>query len=75
MRLPPAAARTLLTRAERTGGRELMACLRRLLAADVALKSSPGADRVIMEGLIMDLCAAEPPSSRRQARLGVWGLF
>lgn len=75
LRLPPAATRTLFTRAERTGPRELAACLRRLLAADLALKSSPGADKVIMEGLIMDLCATAPPAARRPERLGVWGLF
>jgi DNA polymerase-3 subunit delta len=75
LRLPPTAARTIFTRAERSGARELAAYLRRLLAADIALKSSPGADKIIIENLIMDLCAAQPASARRQERLGVWGLF
>ena len=75
LRLPPAAASTLWQRARRQGTRELMATLRRLLAADIMLKSSPGADRVIMEALIMDLCAGTPPAARREPGLGEWGLF
>ena len=35
----------------------LGARLGRILETDLALKSSPGADRVIMERLVMDLCA------------------
>ncbi len=56
LRIPPAATRTLLQRARRERAESLSESLARVLEADVALKSSPGSDRVIMERLIMDLC-------------------
>lgn len=66
LRLPPAAARTILERAQKEGAPALAGRLGRILTADLALKSSPGSDRVIMERLILDLCAGKdtpPPAS------------
>ncbi len=57
LRTPPSATRTLTRRARRESAAQLAARLEAILEADLALKSSPGADRVIMERLIMDLCA------------------
>lgn len=71
LRLPPQAAGTILGRAQKESAAGLAGRLARILEADLALKSSPGADRVIMERLIMDLCAgvahvpADPGSGRR----------
>lgn len=69
LRLPPAAARTLVASARRQRGVALGQALGRLLQADLALKSSPGSDRVIMERLVMDLCADgdTPPRHRGAA--------
>ena len=58
LRVPPGALRTLMQRARRETAANLGGCLAKLLEADLALKSSPGSDRVIMERLIMDLCRA-----------------
>jgi DNA polymerase-3 subunit delta len=66
LRLPPAAARTIIERAQRESAAGLAGRLGRILQADLALKSSPGVDRVIMERLILDLCAGfgtSPPAS------------
>jgi DNA polymerase-3 subunit delta len=57
LRLPPNATRSLSERGLREDAASLGARLARILEADLALKSSPGADRVIMERLVMDLCA------------------
>ncbi|MBU1276900.1 MAG: DNA polymerase III subunit delta [Proteobacteria bacterium] len=57
LRTPPQATATLVDRARRETPASLTRALKAVLAADVALKSSPGADRVIMERLIMNLCA------------------
>ena len=54
---PPQATETLVRRARRESAASLTAVLKQVLAADVALKSSPGSDRVIMERLVLDLCA------------------
>ncbi|MFH1061229.1 MAG: DNA polymerase III subunit delta [Pseudomonadota bacterium] len=56
LRLPPSAVRSLSERARRETGKSLAGRLKRILAADLALKSSPGSDRVIMERLVLDLC-------------------
>ena len=56
LRLPPNAIRGLTERARREDPASLGARLGRILETDLALKSSPGADRVIMERLVMDLC-------------------
>ncbi|MFZ5587224.1 MAG: DNA polymerase III subunit delta [Thermodesulfobacteriota bacterium] len=57
LRLPPSAVRSLSERAGRESAKSLAGRLKRILAADLALKSSPGSDRVIMERLVLDLCA------------------
>ena len=57
LRTPPQATATLVDRAKRETPPSLSRALKAVLTADVALKSSPGADRIIMERLIMDLCA------------------
>ncbi|MCF8034492.1 MAG: DNA polymerase III subunit delta [Desulfarculaceae bacterium] len=57
LRTPPQATETLVRRARAESTASLAKALKRVLAADVALKSSPGADRVIMERLVLDLCA------------------
>lgn len=56
LRTPSQATKTLAARARQQPAEALGQSLGRILAADVALKSSAGADRVIMERLIMDLC-------------------
>jgi DNA polymerase-3 subunit delta len=70
LRTPPAATQTLLRRARREDQESLAKALELILATDKALKSSPGADRVIMERLIMRLChsvakAKPAPSAMR----------
>ncbi len=57
LRTPPQATATLVARAEQESAASLAAPLERILATDLALKSSPGADRVIMERLVISLCA------------------
>jgi len=57
LRTPPQATETLVKRARQETPASLAGALKRVLAADVALKSSPGSDRVIMERLVMDICA------------------
>lgn len=57
LRTPPSATRTLTQRAKKENQAQLTAHLEGILRTDVALKSSPGADRVIVERLIMNLCA------------------
>lgn len=68
MHLPPAAARTLATRARKESPKSLSARLSLILAADAALKSSAGSNRVVMERLVMDLCApkADPRAAKAQ---------
>lgn len=58
LRIPPAATATLVARAQKETGPKLGKRLGRILECDLALKSSPGSDRVIMERLVMDLCRA-----------------
>ena len=71
LRLPPAATRTLVERARGEGMAGLGGRLGRILEADLALKSSPGSDRVIMERLVMDLCAGkDTPPPAPGARTG-----
>lgn len=57
LRLPPQATRTLTQRARRESAQQLAAALPAVLEADLALKSSPAAPRVVVERLIMRLCA------------------
>lgn len=57
LRTPPSATRSLMERARRESVAGLTGRLKKVLAADVALKSSPIADHIIMERLVMDLCA------------------
>ncbi len=70
LRLPPAAARTLSSRARREDATSLLARLGRVLDADAALKTSVGSDRVIMERLVMDLCAPKPAPAPRAGGAG-----
>lgn len=70
LRLPPAAARTLAARARREDMAALSARLGLVLAADAALKKSAGSDRVIMERLVMDLCAPKPAPAPRLGGAG-----
>jgi len=56
LRTPPSATQTLSKRARRESSDRLAGRLEDILRADLALKSSPGSDRVIMERLIMNLC-------------------
>jgi DNA polymerase-3 subunit delta len=58
LRTPPSATNTLIKRARQENERQLTAHLEDILRTDVALKSSPGSDRVIVERLIMNLCGA-----------------
>lgn len=57
LRTPPQATATLVGRARRESASSLAAPLERILATDLALKSSPGSNRVIMERLVISLCA------------------
>jgi DNA polymerase-3 subunit delta len=56
LRTPPSATQTLVQRARREDARILARRLASVLQADVALKSSAGSDRVVMERLIMEVC-------------------
>jgi DNA polymerase-3 subunit delta len=56
LRTPPSATQTLVQRARREDARALARRLQAVLKADVALKSSAGSDRVVMERLIMEVC-------------------
>jgi DNA polymerase-3 subunit delta len=58
LRTPPSATQTLTRRAKKESADQLAGRLEDILRCDLALKSSPGADRVIMERLIMKLCRA-----------------
>jgi DNA polymerase-3 subunit delta len=57
LRTPRSATLTLLGRARTESAASLEKSLARILATDVALKSSPASERTIMENLVMDLCA------------------
>ncbi len=56
LRTPPSATSTLLKRASKESADQLSGHLEEILRTDMALKSSPGSNRVIMERLIMNLC-------------------
>ena len=63
-RVPPFAAEDVIRQARRyKSRRELTAALRLLARADLALRSNPASKRLVMEKLVIDLCAEVPPPS------------
>ncbi len=58
LRTPPQVTADLIKRARKESQGRLSAYLEVILATDLALKSSAGADRVIMENLLFKLCKA-----------------
>ena len=68
LRIPPAATQTLVRRARMESQASLAIALELALDTDLALKSSPGADRVIMERLIMRICHTVKTRQKTPAR-------
>jgi DNA polymerase-3 subunit delta len=63
-RMPPFAADDLIRQARRyKGRRELMRALRLIARADVELRSSPPDKKLVLERLVMELCAEAKPVS------------
>lgn len=61
-RLPPFAAEDIIRQARRyKSRRELTRALRLLARADLALRSNPTSKRLVLEKLVMDLCAEPEP--------------
>ena len=71
LRIPPAATKSLMDRARMESQASLARALKLALDTDLALKSSPGADRVIMERLIIRICCSvnskQKPALNRRA--------
>ena len=71
-RLPPFAAEDVIKQARRyKSRRDLTRALRLLARADLALRSNPPSKRLVLEKLVMDLCAEAPqaPSPWTQEEL------
>jgi len=65
-RLPPFAADDVIRQARRyKSRRELIRALRLLARADLALRSSPVSKRLVLEKLVLDLCAEPQPMIAR----------
>jgi len=65
-RVPPFAAEDIIRQARRyKSRRELMAALRLLARADLALRSNPPSKRLVLEKLVIDLCAETSPAGPR----------
>src|SRR3954466_4941613 len=63
-RVPPFAAEDLIRQARRyKSRRELTRALRLLARADLALRSNPASKRLVLEKLVVDLCAEVPTTS------------
>jgi DNA polymerase-3 subunit delta len=63
-RVPPFAAEDLIRQARRyKSRRELGRALRLLARADLALRSNPASKRLVLEKLVVDLCAEVPTTS------------
>jgi DNA polymerase III subunit delta len=63
-RVPPFAAEDVIRQARRyKSRRELSAALRLLARADLALRSNPVSKRLVLERLVIDLCAEVPPAT------------
>lgn len=61
-RVPPFAAEDVIRQARRyKSRRELTDALRLLARADLALRSNPASKRLVLEKLVIDLCAELPP--------------
>ena len=62
-RVPPFAAEDVIRQARRyESRRELTAALRLLARADLALRSNPASKRLVLEKLVIDLCAEPSPA-------------
>ena len=65
-RVPPFAAEDVIRQARRyKSRRELTAALRLLARADLGLRSNPASKRLVLEKLVIDLCAEVPPAARQ----------
>jgi len=65
-RVPPFAAEDVIRQARRyKSRRELSAALRLLARADLGLRSNPASKRLVLEKLVIDLCAEVPPAARQ----------
>ena len=63
-RLPPFAAEDVIRQARRyKSRRDLTRALRLIAKADLALRSSPVSKRLVMEKLVLDLCAEAKPAA------------
>jgi len=63
-RVPPFAAEDVIRQARRyKSRRELTVALRLLARADLALRSNPASKRLVLEKLVIDLCADTPPAA------------
>jgi DNA polymerase-3 subunit delta len=63
-RLPPFAAEDVIRQARRyKSRRDLTRALRLIAKADLALRSNPVSKRMVMEKLVLDLCAEAKPAA------------
>jgi DNA polymerase-3 subunit delta len=63
-RVPPFAAEDIIRQARRyKSRRDLTRALRLLARADLALRSNPPSKRLVLEKLVIDLCADTPPTT------------
>src|SRR5204863_2888860 len=63
-RVPPFAAEDIIRQARRyKSRRELTRALRLIAKADLALRSNPVSKRLVMEKLVLDLCAEAKPAA------------
>lgn len=62
-RVPPFAAEDIILQARRyKSRREIMLAIRRIARADLELRSNPPSKRLVLERLVMDLCAEPKPA-------------
>ena len=68
-RLPPFAAEDVIRQARRfKSRRDLTRALRLLARADLALRSNPASKRLVLEKLVIDLCAEAPPAAMQSTQ-------
>src|SRR5205085_12016622 len=68
-RVPPFAAEDVIRQARRyKSRRDLTRALRLLARADLAPRSNPASKRLVLEKLVIDLCAGAPPTAMQSTQ-------
>jgi len=63
-RVPPFAAEDIIRQARRyRSRREITQAIRRIARADLELRSNPPSKRLVLERLVLDLCAEPKPAA------------